>query len=287
MMNCYERIQRSIDYIEDHLTAPMRLEEVAQQACFSLSHYYRMFHALTGHTVKDYIRKRRLSEAAMRLFSSDDKIIDICFDYQFEYQESFTRAFKNAYGLSPATYRQTGLPETLLPRLNLIEEYFINPDMTIPDPKIKVLKKLSPMRVAYYRAISKTPERDAIDTLLAWADKKGLLIQSSPYRLFGFDNPPPGPENPVYGYEIWMTVSPKVKPSGKIKIKKFPGGHYAVTGTTVAGIQQAWRHFMAWLKISKYTEGTHQCLEEHLSPAGTPEESTQIDLYLPLSPKKS
>lgn len=286
-MNSYERIQNAIDFIEDNLTTPIRLEEVATRACFSLSHFYRMFHALTGHTVKDYIRKRRLSEAAQRLSSGEDKIIDICFDYQFEYQESFTRAFKSVYGISPAAYRQSMSPKPLLPRLDMIEQYFLSPDMVVSDPKIKVLKQLEPLRVAIYRAIGKSPERTAINTLLKWADEKGISSQSSPYRIFGFDNPPPNPENPVYGYEIWMTVGPEVKPSGGIEIKDFPGGHYAVTGTTVAGIQQAWKHFMAWLKISRYTEGSHQCLEEHLSPAGTPEESTQIDLYLPLSTKTS
>ena len=60
-MNSYQRIQAAIDHIESHLTEPIELSRVASAACFSLSHFYRIFHALVGHSVKEYIRKRRLA----------------------------------------------------------------------------------------------------------------------------------------------------------------------------------------------------------------------------------
>ena len=281
-MNSYERIQKAIDYIEANLANPIKLDSVAGEGYFSLSHFYRIFHALVGHSVKEYIRKRRLSEAALRLANTKDKVIDICFDYGFEYQESFTRAFDAMFALTPGKYRKRGAVEGIFEPLNLIEKYLAADPANLIDPKIKVLKYLKPMRVAYYRAIGKKPELEAWEKLHSWAKKKGLHQSSSPCRYFGFDNPGPQQGKSVYGYELWLTVTQKLKSSGDIGLKTFPGGLYAVTGTTVADIGKAWSHFVKWQKLSKYRQGKHQCFEEILSPIGTHEQAIKIDLYLPL-----
>ena len=63
-MQSGEIVQRAIDYIEDHLTESLTLEEIAGVAAMSLPNLYRLFHSLTGHPIKEYIRKRRINEAA-------------------------------------------------------------------------------------------------------------------------------------------------------------------------------------------------------------------------------
>jgi AraC-like DNA-binding protein/DNA gyrase inhibitor GyrI len=282
-MNSYERIQRAIDFIEEHLTEKLDLKQVAANAYFSPSHFYRIFHALTGHSVKQYIRRRRLNEAALRLIRTNDRLIDICFDCQFGYQESFTRSFKSVFGVSPGLFRKRGRESSRFLRLDLIKQYFLPGKINTIDPKIKVLKQLPPMQVAYFRAVGKTPERDAWKTLIGWAKDKRVMGGSKPYRIFGFDNPGPESGNPIYGYEFWITVDSNVPESDKIRIKEFPGGLYAVTGTTIAEISNAWRHFTRWLKISRYKPGLHQCLEEHLTHEETPVDKMQIDLYLPIA----
>jgi AraC-like DNA-binding protein/DNA gyrase inhibitor GyrI len=283
-MNTYERIQQSLDYIEQHLHQPLVLEEAAARACFSLSHYYRMFHALVGYSVKEFVRRRRLTDAATRLVTSGDRIIDISLDCQFETQESFSRAFKLMFGTSPGRFRKEASVVDGLDPLDLLDRYYAPEEEATPvDPRIKVLKDMPPMRVACCRVVSASPEQQAITLLLDWARSKAHISPDSPYRLFGYDSPSPTGDSGTYGYEACMTVARDVSESDGITIKELPGGLYAVTGTTVAGVKEAWRHFVAWLKISKYTEGRHQCLEEQLSPAGTPEEQIQIDLYLPLT----
>lgn len=66
-MNYYERIQKSIDYIESKLEDDIKIEKVAQEAFMSCSNYYRMFFALTGYAVKEYIRHRRISSAVKNI----------------------------------------------------------------------------------------------------------------------------------------------------------------------------------------------------------------------------
>jgi len=100
-MNYVTCIQRTLDYIEENLETQITLEKLAEIACFSPFHYHRVFQAMVGESVMDYVRKRRLTRAAERLFFTDEKVIDIALDVGFHYQESFNRAFKKFYDVSP------------------------------------------------------------------------------------------------------------------------------------------------------------------------------------------
>lgn len=83
-MNYYERIQKSIDYIEDKLKEDIEIEKAAQEAFMSCSNYYRMFFALTGHEVKEYVRHRRISNAVTDIKETDESILAIALNYGFE-----------------------------------------------------------------------------------------------------------------------------------------------------------------------------------------------------------
>lgn len=291
-MNYYERIQRSLDYIEENLKNSIEIEKVAQESFMSISSFYRMFYALVGHTVKDYIRKRRLSCAANELLNTKKRIIDIALDYQYESQEAFTRAFSNYFEITPGRYRKFKKGIKSMERVNLMEKYFESHGMEDKYPDIKVLKELKPMSVAYYYAYGKSPEIIAITKVLSWAKKNNLLNGDNSHRFFGFDNPSPSPDRDEYGYEFWMTVSEdeNIKGDEEIKIKKFEGGKYAVINTSLSDISNAWNRFISWIKISKYEFGTHQCLEEHLLSDEEINEKTvdelienlQLDLYMPI-----
>ena len=96
----------ALDFIEHHLTDTITPEEVARQAAFSRFHFHRIFLAITGNTLAGYIRRRRLTQAASELVTTEKKIIDIALDFQFETPESFLRAFKNMFGATPSAYRK-------------------------------------------------------------------------------------------------------------------------------------------------------------------------------------
>ncbi len=100
-----DRIQRSVDYIEGHLMEKIDLEEVAACSGYSLSHFHRVFAAITGFSLKEFVRNKRLAAGARRLGASQDRILDIALDCGFESQEVFTRAFTALYDLTPRNYR--------------------------------------------------------------------------------------------------------------------------------------------------------------------------------------
>lgn len=106
-MTFLDQIQNAIDFIETHLHDNLSLDEIAKQANFSRWHFQMVFNSAVGETVKDYIRKRRLSESLEDL-KTDKRIIDIALRAGFESQEAYTRAFKNLFAITPGDYRKTG-----------------------------------------------------------------------------------------------------------------------------------------------------------------------------------
>lgn len=104
-MNHDACIKESIEYIEDNLDNKIELKELADKAFLSKYHFHRVFHSVVGEPVAEYIRKRRLKEAASELVTTDNKIVDIALKYQFSSQETFTKAFKRIYGVPPREFR--------------------------------------------------------------------------------------------------------------------------------------------------------------------------------------
>ena len=101
-------IQRALDYTEEHLTEALDYESVAKQACSSAFHFQRMFSMLCGFSLGDYIRMRRLTQAAEALLGTGDKVIDIALRYGYDTLESFTRAFTRFHGITPTEARRGG-----------------------------------------------------------------------------------------------------------------------------------------------------------------------------------
>ncbi|MEN6370395.1 MAG: AraC family transcriptional regulator [Armatimonadota bacterium] len=291
MMNYYERIQQSIDYIEDHLRDDIELQHVASQACMSLSSLYRMFFSITGYRVKEYIRARRISEAVQALIATDCRILDIALDYMFESHEAFTRTFKQLTGQTPMACRRQRTAFRI-ERMNVMEMYFEqqDPQLAAEYPDIKVLKELGPMRVAFYRHISSSPEVDAIAVVREWVKKAGLDADQAKTRYFGFNNPnPPADYIPgvsEYGYEMWVTIDDDFSVTDeRIGAKVVSGGKYAVMTINAKdgdSIVDSWQRLSAWLKSSPYSLGSHQWLEEHLDFGDGQGHNMKLDLYMPL-----
>ncbi|MGE5390219.1 MAG: AraC family transcriptional regulator [Deltaproteobacteria bacterium] len=101
-----QSIQKAIEYIDDQQADELDLQTIAGVAGFSLSHFYKIFLAATGFTLKEYIRSKRLTQAARELISTRRRIIDIALEAGFESQEAFTRAFSRLYGAAPSLYRK-------------------------------------------------------------------------------------------------------------------------------------------------------------------------------------
>ena len=99
-------LKETLHYIEANLTAELTLDQIAQRVYISPFYLQKGFQLLTGYSLGEYIRCRRLYEAARALVNTEDKVIDIALRYGYETPESFTKAFTRFHGASPTAVRK-------------------------------------------------------------------------------------------------------------------------------------------------------------------------------------
>ncbi len=109
-----KRINNSLVYVREHLDKTLSLEEVARAACFSPFHFHRIFTALMQETLGEYITRKKLERAAIKLaYSSDVNVTRVAFDYGYSSVSSFSKAFNQWFGCRPTDI--SGIKQRLEP----------------------------------------------------------------------------------------------------------------------------------------------------------------------------
>lgn len=125
-MDYLHHVRRGIDYVEARLDQEIDLADVARHAGMSQWHFQRIFKALTNETLKTYVRARRFASAVDKLAHTSDRILEIALASGFESQEAFTRAFKKAFAVTPASYRKSHQQIPFLRKIRIDDEYLLH-----------------------------------------------------------------------------------------------------------------------------------------------------------------
>lgn len=107
-MEWLKNLSKAIDYIESNLDGEISYEKAAKIACCSSYYFQRMFSYVAGIPLSEYIRRRRMTQAAFDLQSGDTKILDVALKYGYTSPTSFTRAFQNIHGIPPTVAKSQG-----------------------------------------------------------------------------------------------------------------------------------------------------------------------------------
>jgi len=117
MSEWHKQIQEIISEIDrcikDHNDEALTLSQLAEKMGYSEYHMSRKFREISGMQFRDYLRYRRLAFALIEIRDTKKGILEIALDYGFASHEAFTRAFKEAYGITPSEYRQKPVPVVL------------------------------------------------------------------------------------------------------------------------------------------------------------------------------
>lgn len=116
-MEWIERLNGAINYIEEHLTEELDYEQLGKVACCSAYHFQRMFTYMAGVPLSEYIRRRKMSLAAVDLQGGDAKIIDIAGKYGYSSPTAFNRAFQAVHGIAPSAVKNEGVAVKSYPPL--------------------------------------------------------------------------------------------------------------------------------------------------------------------------
>lgn len=109
----FAAISRVVRFIQSAIDEVLTPRQLADVAGFSPHHFHRIFRAVVGESVMDFIRRLRLERAAYRLKTSDTQVSTVAFDGGYGSQEAFARIFQAYYGMAPREYRQTHLAHEL------------------------------------------------------------------------------------------------------------------------------------------------------------------------------
>lgn len=191
-MQYQQRLQRVIDYIYQHLSEDLTLEQLAEQAWMSPWHFHRTYRLLAEEPVNMTVRRLRLQSAAGQLLRSELSLLQIARQLRYSSAEALSRAFRKQYGVSPQLYKQQHRHQLTADASveefkNMMLQPSAQPDLQAYPIEIQPFDNLSLIGLPHqgdYLGIGQT-----FDKLAMLAGAAGLLGPQS--RFFGlyYDDP--------------------------------------------------------------------------------------------------
>lgn len=312
------RINRVMDYIGANLDQEISLETLAGVANFSPFHFHRLFRALVGETLGEYIQRIRLEKAASQLVHNPKKSITaIALDCGFSGSATFARAFKEMFQMSASEWRSgKRQQESKMRKIERKENQtigklgqdltaislYIDPVTNYPKWRIKMLNKsqiqvevkdVPAWPIAYVRHIGPYQGDSALfqslfNKLMAWAAPRGLLRFPETQVLAVYYDDPEITATEKLRVDACITIPADTVVDGEIGKSIIPGGKYAVAHFELAAqeYQEAWNLvYGEWLPQSGFQPDDRPCYELYLNnPEEHPEHKHLVDICVPVKP---
>ncbi|QEU90014.1 AraC family transcriptional regulator [Streptomyces kanamyceticus] len=285
-----ERLNQVMEHIERQLTEVIEVAVLARTAATSEYHLRRMFSALAGMPLSEYIRRRRLTVAGAEVLAGRESLLDIAVRYGYGSGEAFARAFRAVHGVGPGEARRGGAALVSQPRLSFrltVEgsssmRYRVvdKPDFTVVGPKARVpLVHVGPNQaiIDFVRGIAP----GTMESLAKLSDQEphgtvAVCDDLDPGRA-------EGTELDYYQGVITAAPGPESLPDGSTALA-VPAGTWAVfttSGPAPEAIQYLWRDvFTEWFPANPYrTRPGPEILRTRMSPDRN---EAEAELWLPV-----
>ncbi|GAA5020713.1 AraC family transcriptional regulator [Streptomyces siamensis] len=281
-----DRLNQAMEHIEDRLDQSIDVAELAHIAVTSEYHLRRMFSALAGMPLSEYIRRRRLTVAGAEVLAGDRTLLEIAVRYGYGSGEAFARAFRTVHGVGPGEARRTGCALVSQPRLTFrltVEgsssmRYRVvdRPDFTVVGLKARVpLVHVGPNQaiIDFVRGIE--PQSRELLEKLSDQEPHGIVAVCD-------DLDPSRAEGTELDYYQGVITS-SAAPDG-MSVLPVGAGTWAVfttSGPAPQAIQELWRDvFTQWFPSNPYrSRPGPEILRTRLSPGGT---EADAELWLPV-----
>ncbi|MCX6092574.1 MAG: GyrI-like domain-containing protein [Candidatus Bipolaricaulota bacterium] len=302
------RINRVMDYIQAHLSGDLGLEALARVAGFSPFHFHRVFRAVVGETLNDFIRRVRVGAAANRLLSNPrESITEIAVACGYSSPSAFAREFRNAFGTSASEFRSGGRNAARKIRQSESksgeaeskqgEDSPADPPYTPSNSssrrtpmKFNVeVKQMPEWNVVYARHIGAYNKiSEAFERIFKWAGPRGLVRFPETKSLAVYHDSPEVTDPTKLRSDACLTVPQGTKVDGEIGTMKVPGGLFAVAHVEIDVTQfgEAWDKLIGeWMPKSGYQPDARMCYEMYLNdPETDPEKKWKVDICEPIRP---
>ncbi|MGW2381788.1 AraC family transcriptional regulator [Streptomyces sp. NPDC001658] len=286
-----ERLNQVMEHIEGRLDAPIDVTDLARIAVTSEYHLRRMFSALAGMPLSEYIRRRRLTVAGAEVLSGGDSLLEIAVRYGYGSGEAFARAFRALHGVGPGEARRSGAALVSQPRLSFrltVEgsssmRYRVTdrPAFTVLGVKARIPLVHSGPNQAIIDLVRGIP-RQTLERLEKLSDQEPQGIVAvcddlDPSRA-------EGTELDYYHGVITSATTTDTTEATDLAVLAVPAGTWAVfttSGPAPEAIQELWRDvFTQWFPSNPYrARPGPEILRTRLSPDGT---HADAELWLPV-----
>jgi AraC family transcriptional regulator len=300
-----KRMHRALEYIDRHLDKTLDLPELADVAHFSAFHFHRLFASWMGETLGEYMRRRRLELAAVRLAAQPRvPVLSIALSVGFGSSEAFARAFKARFGCTPTAWRKREAArrtrsldsnsDQSMGNMNQasrdrVSQHEVPYQTTVEDfMEVSIIER-QPVKVAYLRYVGPYGEPIAKfwqDVVFPWMVANDLLGRPR----YGVSHDDPGITAPEQcRYDACVEVSQPLAAPGKALTTTIPGGKYAVAKFrgTAGQIGGAWNQLLReWLPASGLQLDARPFFE-YYAPDAAYDPKTGIftcDLAIPVAP---
>lgn len=279
-MEWIERLNKSINYIEEHITGEISYDELAQIACCSTYHFQRMFTYIAGVSLSEYIRRRKMSLAAVDLQGSNEKIIDISLKYGYSSPTAFNRAFQSIHGVAPSVLKNEGVSIKSFPPITFkftvkgVEELNYRIETK---PAFRIVGKSYPLNKEIEQNFLEVPQMWQNAVMDGTIKKIIAIMNSQPQGVLGVSA---CNDNEEWKYYIAVSSTADIDTSLEEYI--IPGCMWAIFpgGCTGKSIQELEKRIVTeWLPTSGYefTEGPD--VEVYFNPDPN---NTQYEVWIPI-----
>ena len=230
LRNYHARMQRVLDYIDQHLDGDLDLETVSRIAAFSKFHFHRQFTATFELSVHRYVQLARMKRASNRLASKDaQSVTEIAMDAGYDSPDAFARAFRQRFGQSPSSFRKSpdwapwlaAFGPLEIARSKLMQTTYTHDDVTIREVPP------TPVAMLEHRG-DRATLNDTIERFIRWRKAAGLSPETSPtFNIFRSERTPANPAD--YSMDLCVgTDRPIDADDAVMKAGVIPGGRCAV-----------------------------------------------------------
>ena len=280
-LNEHEKaVNRVIDYINGHLYEMPGMVELSEIANISGFYLHRIFKAIIGENIGEFINRLRMEDVALRLQMGSESLSDIAFKTGYATKHALSRAFKNHFGISPSVYRNN--PKNIHP--------FFGCEKRTAQELIPEIRHIEIKEIVYIRIIDVYGAHESF--VNAWkklgefASRKKLTDKSTEFIGLSFDDPSITPPSRCRFYACF-TPNQKVEPEGPFGVRRINGGTYAVfthKGAYYKLKDTYYNIYVNWMSKAEYKLKGSLSFEKYLnSPTNVKEEDLLTEIYVPIS----
>lgn len=284
-MEWIERLNSAVNYIEENIKDPINLEVVSKIACCSTYHFQRMFAYMADIPLSEYIRRRRMSLAAVDLQNGNEKVIDISLKYGYDSPTAFNRAFRSVHGIAPSQAKEEGAILKAFPPISF--QITIKGDHEM---NYRIEKKEAFRIVGISRALETEIEKNFAIVPQMWnaaaidgtIPRLAAMMEGMPTGLLGVSSC-----NESDNWRYYIAVASKQSIENDLEEYIVPSATWAIfsgEGTNKSIQELEKRIVTEWLPTSGYEYGNAPDIEVYLNPDP---QNAKYEVWIPVLKKEN